>query len=227
MELTKRLKIISSFIPKGRTIYDIGCDHALLDIFLTLYNENKCYACDIKKSALSFALKNIKKHNLTDKIEIVCSNGFEQVEVEENSIAVMSGMGSTTILEILTNPQIKKIDFFLIQSNNDHAFLRENLSKMNLKIVDEVVIFEKGIYYLTFKVIHEKIKYSKKDLEFGPILKNDDSIDTLLYYHHMLQKKVDILKKIPGKYLVRKIKLICEIAWLKNNLKKKHFKERM
>lgn len=227
MEITKRLKIVSSFIPKKRTVYDIGCDHALLDIFLTIYNENKCYACDIKESALSFAVKNINKYNLTDKIRVICSNGFTNIEVEENSIAVITGMGTSTILDILSNSQINKIDFFIIQSNNDHFLLRKELAKRNLKIVDEIVVYDKGIYYLTFKVVHGKVKYSKKDLEFGPILRKDDSIDTLMYYNNVLKQKITILKKMPGKYLGKKIKLICDIKWLKKNLKNKKIKEKM
>lgn len=225
MELTNRLKIVASFIPKGKTVYDIGCDHALLDVFLTLYNDNKCFACDIKESALSFALKNLKKYNLLDEIKVICSNGFDNIDVEENSIAVISGMGSTTILEILKNNKINKIDFFIIQSNNDHAYLRKSLSKMNLKITEEVVIKEKGIYYITFKVAKGKIKYSKKDLELGPILRKDKNLDTLIFYRDMLERKIDILKKMPGKYLGKKIKLIREIAWLKRILKQ-NFKEK-
>jgi len=227
MELTNRLKTISSFIPKSKTVYDIGCDHALLDIFLTLYNKNKCYACDIKESALSFALKNINKYKLIDKIKVVCSNGFDNVDVEKNSVAVISGMGATTILEILKSEKIDNLDFIILQSNNDHFLLRKELAKMDLKIVDEIVIYEKGIYYITFKIIHSKVKYSKIDLEFGPVLKNDDSIDTLLYYNNCMQRKKDILKKIPGKYLVKRINLILDIRWLKRNLKKKKFKEKM
>lgn len=226
MELTHRLKIISSFIPKGKVVYDIGCDHALLDIFLTLYNENKCYACDIKESALSFALKNINKYKLIDKIKVVCSNGFDNVDVEKNSVAVVSGMGTSTILDILKNKKIENIEFIILQSNNDHYLLRKQLSKMNLKIIDEIVIYEKGIYYITFKITNGRVKYSKIDLEFGPFLKNDDSLDTLLYYNNCLKRKLDILKKIPGKYLVKKFKLILEIAWLKRHLKKKKFKEK-
>lgn len=226
MNLTFRLKMIASFIEKGKVVYDIGCDHALLDIFLTLYNENKCYACDINKSALSNAYQNIKKYHLTDKIDTICSNGFDDIDVLKNSIVVISGMGTNTILEILKNPKIENIDTFIIQSNNDHFLLRKELANRNLKIVDEVIVYEKGIYYLILKVIHGKIKYSKKDLEFGPILKKDHSLDTLLYYQNIMNKKLDILKKMPGKYLGKKLKLLKEITWLKHILKKNHFKER-
>lgn len=226
MDLTVRLKTIASFIKKGEVVYDIGCDHALLDIFLTLYNENKCYACDINKSALSNAYQNIKKYHLTDKIDTICSNGLDEVEVKKNSTMVISGMGTSTILEILKNPKIENIDTFIIQSNNDHFLLRKEIAKMNLKIMDEVIVCEKGIYYLILKVIHGKAKYSKQDLEFGPLLKKDNSLDTLLYYQNMMDKKIAIIKKMPGKYLGKKLKLLKEITWLKHTLKKNHFKER-
>ena len=64
MKLTKRLNEIVSLIDEGTNVIDIGCDHALLDIYLTLNKKNKCIAADINKNALESAIKNIKKYNL-------------------------------------------------------------------------------------------------------------------------------------------------------------------
>ena len=53
--LSKRLKEIANYIPDNIKMVDIGCDHALLDIYLTLYNDNKCLATDISEGALKQA----------------------------------------------------------------------------------------------------------------------------------------------------------------------------
>ena len=38
--LSKRLETIASLIPLGASVIDIGCDHALLDIYLVKRNDN-------------------------------------------------------------------------------------------------------------------------------------------------------------------------------------------
>ena len=35
IKLSKRLSVIASFVPEHAVIADIGCDHALLDIYLS------------------------------------------------------------------------------------------------------------------------------------------------------------------------------------------------
>lgn len=54
-------------------------------------------------------------------------------------------MGSHTITKILlTNSEkIKHIDTLIIQSNNDLAFLREQITKMNYYIEDERLVSDK------------------------------------------------------------------------------------
>ena len=52
MNITKRLEAIASLISNNSNVIDVGCDHAYLDIYLTLNRENIfCLACDINKNA--------------------------------------------------------------------------------------------------------------------------------------------------------------------------------
>ena len=102
IKINNRLKCVASFIDKhDRAILDVGCDHAYLDIYLTLNNENKCIATDINKNALEIAKKNIKKYNLEDKIETKLTNGLTDIKVKDKDNIVICGMGTFTILEIL------------------------------------------------------------------------------------------------------------------------------
>ena len=39
MKLTNRMQTIVSLIDNGSNVIDIGCDHALVDIYLSLYNK--------------------------------------------------------------------------------------------------------------------------------------------------------------------------------------------
>ena len=70
MKISDRLKEISTFINEDDKVIDIGCDHALLDIYLCeLHNDIKIIASDIHEGALNQAKSNIEKHHLEDRIE--------------------------------------------------------------------------------------------------------------------------------------------------------------
>ena len=52
IKLSKRLESIAKYINEDASIADIGCDHALLDIFLAIkYKNLKIIASDINKNA--------------------------------------------------------------------------------------------------------------------------------------------------------------------------------
>ena len=63
MRISKRLKAVADFINDKEKIIDIGCDHALLDIYLFENKEKiKIIASDIHEGAILSAkriLKNI------------------------------------------------------------------------------------------------------------------------------------------------------------------------
>ena len=100
MNLSKRLEAVATLVDVGKRVIDVGCDHAYLDIYLTLNNNNKCIATDINKNALNMAITNIKKYNLEDKIETKLTNGLEGLKIYKKDTIVISGMGTFTILEI-------------------------------------------------------------------------------------------------------------------------------
>ena len=69
IKLSSRLKALADYIEDNDSMVDIGCDHGLLDIYLTLNKKNvKVIASDVNENALNNAKKNIKKYNLEDKI---------------------------------------------------------------------------------------------------------------------------------------------------------------
>ena len=69
LKLSKRLDKIASFVNNESIIADIGCDHALLDIYLTINNIcPKAYAFDIVDGALKQASINKDKYNAKNVI---------------------------------------------------------------------------------------------------------------------------------------------------------------
>ena len=130
MKLTKRLSLLAGFVPKGQKVYDIGCDHALLDIYLVNNGfVETIIVSDIHKKALNSGVENIKKEGLENKIFARLGNGLEVLDDEDDINAVIiSGMGTNTILNILNSEYTNKLNRLIIQSNNDHFILRKSLN---------------------------------------------------------------------------------------------------
>ena len=78
MRINERLKRVASYVDDNSYIIDVGCDHALLDIYLVKTKKNvKTIASDISDGPLEYAYKNIEKENLLNKIKITKRNGID------------------------------------------------------------------------------------------------------------------------------------------------------
>ena len=174
INLSKRLDVISSLVPIQANVIDIGCDHALLDIYLCQKKICKnIIATDINKNALLNAQDNIKKYKLDRKIETRLGNGLDILKDSDIiDTIVISGMGAHTIVGILKNnlDKLKNINTIIIQSNTKLEFLRKEIIKLNYIIDDEVMVVDNKKTYTVIKYIKGKKKYSRKELYFGPIL---------------------------------------------------------
>lgn len=218
MQIRKRLKAIASLVPKGAKVIDIGCDHALLDVYLTLYNQNKCIASDVNKNAYEIAKSNIKKYNLEDEILTVNCSGFDKIEMSGLYTAVICGMGTSTILSILNSEKLKYVDTLILQSNNDLYHLRKEIVKKGFLINEEHVVIERDIFYVLIRCKKGHRYYSLIDLWLGPVIrKRKDNID-IDYLSHLMNTYDSVLQKLPNKYLIKKLLLKIKIMLLKKEL---------
>ena len=71
MKINARLKKIGDLVETNSFCLDIGCDHALLDIYLVKRDKNiKTVASDIAEGPLEQAKKNIKRERLEKEIDL-------------------------------------------------------------------------------------------------------------------------------------------------------------
>ena len=71
MKINERLKKIGDLVEANSVCLDVGCDHALLDIYLVRLNKNiKAIASDIAEGPQEQAKNNIKREKLYGKIDI-------------------------------------------------------------------------------------------------------------------------------------------------------------
>ena len=97
----KRIETLASLVDKDAYVLDIGTDHAYLPIYLYKNNITKSIVgSDISKNALEYAKTNLVKYGLENKIKLIVSDGFKNIN-ETFDIAIISGVGTGTIKKIL------------------------------------------------------------------------------------------------------------------------------
>lgn len=209
--MNNKLKLIASLVDPIDSVIDIGCDHAYLAIYLKKNHLCKeVYASDISKNALAIANKNIKDNNL--EITTFLSDGFKDINKSDINTAIISGVGASTIINIMKHaPQ--NITKLITCSHSDLELLRKKMLQNKWYIEEEKVIYESKKYYNIIVFTKNYKKLSQKYLKYGSS-KNKD------YYNYLLLKKYDMLKRIPKKYLFKRIKIIKEIFDLKILIKR-------
>lgn len=170
--VSDRLKSISSLINDCEDITDIGCDHGLLDIYLTLEKKCCCHCCDVNKDIISRAISNIKKYGLEGSIDVFVGNGYDDLGLDYHTIMVLAGMGTSTILKILEKNKTHDI---ICQTNTDLYLLRKSICDMGYYIVSEDLVFDNNRFYVSIRFSIGNREYSYDELLLGPILlkKND------------------------------------------------------
>ena len=102
--LDGRLKMCFDMVSGEGIACDVGTDHAYLAI--ELIKSGKCkkvIASDVKSGPLVSAKANIEKYGVLENIEIVRSDGLEDISLNGVTDIVIAGMGSETIVSILEN----------------------------------------------------------------------------------------------------------------------------
>lgn len=211
IKLSKRLETIAYFIDSEDNVIDIGCDHALLDIYLSKKYNKTYYASDLRESALDMARSNIKKYD-ADKVILKCGNGLEVLDDSSNvNTVVISGMGYMSITHILKNIKYKKnINKLVIQSNSNSEIVRKFMIKNNFYIEKESIVLDKNIYYIVSVFKRGKRKYSNIEKEIG-IMEDDILKD---YIKIELKKNDILLSVIPKKNFIKRFEVKKKIKYL-------------
>ena len=192
--ISKRLLSLVKYIDSKDKVIDVGCDHALLDIYLVKHDFLKSIiVSDVHENALNSGIENIKKEGLENVISTRLGNGLEVLNDGEVDTLLISGMGSTTILNILNSNHTKYLKKLIIQSNNDHYLLRKNICSIGFRIIDECFVYDNDKYYVNIVFERGNNDYTDKELKYGPFLMKEG----LEYYKNEKSKLESIYKNIP------------------------------
>lgn len=209
--ISNRLKSLVKYVDTNDKVIDIGCDHALLDVYLVKTKiVNNIIVSDVSSNALEQGINNIKKYNLEDYIDARVGNGLEVLRDTDNvDTIIISGMGTSTILEILNNKYLYNVKKLIIQSNRDYYELRRDVVKLGFVIKEEEVIEDNGKIYINIVFIRGIKNYSLEELKYG----TNNMVNKELYYESLIDKKTKILNCITDESLRNTLKE--EIRFLK------------
>ncbi len=197
--ISNRLKTIASHIRDDVFFVDIGCDHALLPIFLSKTKKLKgIIATDINIEPLKNAEKNIKDNNLEDQIQTFISDGLENIPNNRSDDIAIAGMGGELIKNIIEKWEFSKNSskHFILQPMSKHSILRSFLYENGFNIHYETPIIENKKIYTIMSVFFTGIEKKSSHIEkiIGKISPNDEI--GKLYIKNELHKIKNILNNI-------------------------------
>jgi len=219
MELSPRLEKITTLIPKGSTLADIGADHAYIPVYCSKNKITKsALAMDLNEGPLSRADINIKKYGFEGQIKTRLSDGLSNLLPGEADVIVIAGMGGLLIRDIIEKGKtvIDDNTILILQPMIAPVELREFLYSFGFNIEDEYIVREEDKFYNIFKVKKGDFSPSDSDLYIGKNLSKNspDEIEAYLDYKIRVCKKiVDGMKKSdnPDVLMLKKYEAELEI----------------
>ena len=184
IRLSGRMREIASLCPKSSILYDVGCDHALISIYLISAGVvDFVTASDINRGPLETAEKNARKEGVSDRMSFILSDGLKMVDINQDKTdtdihsdrafrtLLISGMGGELIKKILEDGRDKldKFDCFIFSPHSKPGDFRRYLGSAGICIKEERLIKDDGKFYFLIKAGHGSDACHKDtDYEFGP-----------------------------------------------------------
>lgn len=220
MKINARLKKIGDLVETNSFCLDIGCDHALLDIYLVKRDKNiKTVASDIAEGPLEQAKKNIKRERLEKEIETRLGDGLDAYSSEINTV-IISGMGGKTIIGILKKhpKELKRIKTLIISPNNYQEDVKRFLCKNGFLIENEEFVRDKRFIYQIIIFKKGKRKYTKKEYFFGPVFLIKKGPLFHEYYEKEKKSREILLTLLPKNFYYKKYKTKKEIKMIQKEI---------
>ena len=123
IKLDDRLSAVAGLVRNGKRVADIGTDHGYLVAYLV--ENGMCpsgIAADLRKGPLENARQTVIQQGLTDKIELILSDGLQNIPENSCDDIVIAGMGGNLIAEILEKaPWVKSENINIVAQPMTHA----------------------------------------------------------------------------------------------------------
>lgn len=221
MKINARLKKIGDLVEANSFCLDVGCDHALLDIYLVHQNKNiKAVASDIAEGPVEQAKRNIKRERLENDIEVRLGDGLSTYTEDINTV-IISGMGGRNIIGICKNNLkiFKKVDTYIVSPNNYQEDVKKFFTKNGFYIENEEFVKDKRFIYQIIIFKKGKKKYTKKEYFFGPIFLVKKGPLFREYYEREMKSREILISLLPKNFRYKKYITKKEIQMIEKEIK--------
>lgn len=200
IRLDARLSAVASLVRKGSRVADIGTDHGYLVAYLI---ENEIspsgIAADLRDGPLGNAKQTVIEQGISDKVELILSDGLKKIRENSCDDIVIAGMGGNLIADILGACKwIYNGALNIVAQPMSHAeVLREFYINNGFEIKEEKTATDGKRLYCVMSAVYTG-KQEEKDISYiylGELLKNEDDttkdyIEKMLF---TLEKKYNAL----------------------------------
>ena len=201
IKLDSRLSAVADFVREGKTVADIGTDHAYLLAYLLQQGIiKKGIAADLRKGPLENARKTLIESDQLEKVNLVLSDGLDELKKGDCEDIVTAGMGGILIKEILERtPWVFDESIHIIAQPMTHAeVLRRFFLENGFRIIKESSATDGKRYYCIISAQYDGVKRDAEEwyTYVGELIKNSDNVSQTYIEKTLatLEKKLDALK---------------------------------
>lgn len=150
IELSKRLKLVASFVEPGALVADVGTDHGYVPIWLVQEGVAAGgIAMDVNQGPLERAKAHIAACGLSGRIQVRLGDGLSALSGEEADTVIIAGMGGPLIVRILTEglETARRMKRLILSPQSELWSVRAFLERNGFVIEDDAMTEEDGKYY--------------------------------------------------------------------------------
>ena len=155
-DLSARLLTVAAMVTPGMYVYDVGCDHAFLSIYLVRRNISPlAFASDVRPGPVRAAREHVISEGLENRISVTQRNGIKGIdEVRHPATLILAGMGGPLILQILGADidTAHMFDELIVSPQSCIEEFRSGLTDLDLRITEEKMVHESGKFYTVMKL---------------------------------------------------------------------------
>lgn len=199
--VSKRMKKIADMVSAKR-VADIGCDHGFVGIYLIKEKGvEHVFAMDINDGPLKRAYEHVNEFGLSNRIDVIKSDGAKAIKPGDADGAVIAGMGGRLTERIILDSidVFQKMDEMILSPQSEIDHVRRFLIQNGFDIIDEDMVFDESKFYVIIKCSYDaNMKRQIDDISalYGPVLIEKKHPVLIDYLKDRLIKLEDIVERI-------------------------------
>ena len=200
--INARLLSAAELVRQGAVFADIGTDHAYLPIFLLEQGKIRYAVCaDINEGPLNSARANAKEAGLTEKVELILTDGAAALSGKGITDYAICGMGGELIAAIIDRaPHLRDRNVNLILGpNSRQGVLRKYLASHGFEIKCESYSTDAGKHYVTLLAAYTGVCSELDDAEAEIGIKNANYVNKGSQISYLKTKLQAFTKQRDGK----------------------------